>query len=350
MSKKENKFPVLDTLTQHCQSQHDLDAAQCAQAVEQLLDPAVVEKSKADFLIALTDKGETPTELAGFVKVLLPHACDPGIQGTFEGGPLFDCCGTGGGKLDLINVSTALMFILSAAGVPVVKHGNRGITKKSGSADVLETLGRDLAADSAGVVAELKRSHMAFCFAPAFHPAFKHIAPVRKQLGAEGRRTIFNFLGPLLNPCVPDTQMIGVFRKEYLSLFSECLSLLERKRYLVIYGEDGDGRAIGEVSSIGPTRLVGALDGKAVDREIYGMTSQSVDEFLVSGAEESAERLKAVFSGEDAGPLRELLAINAGVGLHVNGVVDSISDGESKALSLIKDGKVQEQFNRWLNL
>lgn len=322
---------------------------QCRQAVEQLLDPEASEAVKADFLKALADKGETPTELAGFVKVLLPRACDPGIRGSFDGAALFDCCGTGGGKLDLINVSTALMFILSAAGVPVVKHGNRGITKKSGSADVLETLGRDLDADPAGVVVELKRAHMAFCFAPAFHPAFKHIAPVRQKLGAEGRRTIFNFLGPLLNPCAPDTQMIGVFRKEYLSLFSECLALLGRKRYLVIYGEDGNGRPMGEVSSIGPTRLVGTLDGEAVDREIYGMTSQSLDEFLVIGAAESARRLKAAFTGEDAGPLRELLAINAGVGMLVNGIVGSISDGESKALELIKSGKVQAQFEHWLN-
>ncbi|MEM6883472.1 MAG: anthranilate phosphoribosyltransferase [Verrucomicrobiota bacterium] len=340
---------MLDLLIQHCRSGQDLDAGQCTQAVEQLLDPECSEDLKADFLIALTDKGETPGELAGFVDVLLPRACDPGLKGDFGGSALFDCCGTGGGKLDLINVSTALMFILAAAGVPVVKHGNRGITKKSGSADVLETLGRDLDADPAGVAVELKRAGMAFCFAPAFHPAFKNIAPVRKKLGAEGRRTIFNFLGPLLNPCAPDTQMIGVFRKEYLSLFSESLALLGRKRYLVVYGEDGDGRAIGEVSSIGPTRLVGALDGETVDREIYGMTSQPVDEFLVNGAEESAARLRGVFAGEDTGPLRELLAINAGVGLLVNGAVDSISDGESRALELIKSGEVQEQLNRWLD-
>ncbi len=339
---------MLTTLTQHCISGHDLDKAQCAQAVTGLLDPAVGDDEKAAFLIALTDKGETPAELAGFVMELIPKACDPGIRGSYHGAALFDCCGTGGGKLDLINVSTALMFMLSAAGVPVVKHGNRGITKKSGSADVLEILGRDLDADPTAVKNELARAGMAFCFAPAFHPAFKYIAPVRKKLGAEGRRTIFNFLGPLLNPCVPDTQMIGVFRREYLSLFSECLGLLGRKRYLVVYGEDANGRAIGEVSSIGPTRLVGSLDGESVDREIFSMSSQPVDEFLVSGAEESAARLQAVFTGTDTGPLRELLAINAGVGLYVNGGCDSISDGESRALRLIENGEVQKQLERWL--
>lgn len=339
---------ILNSLAKHCRDGNELDAEQCALALERLLAPDESESLKADFLIALTDKGETPAELAGFVNVLLPLASDPGFKGSVGGKTLFDCCGTGGGKLDLINVSTALMFILSAAGVPVVKHGNRGITKTSGSADVLETLGRDLDTDPAQVSLELQRCGMAFCFAPVFHPAFKHIAPVRKKLGAEGRRTIFNFLGPLLNPCVPDTQMIGVFKKEYLSLFSECLALLGRRRYLVVYGEDGEGRAIGEVSSIGPTRLVGALDGEPVDREIYGMTAKPVDEFLVSGAEESAARLKAVFAGTDSGPLRELLAINAGVGLHVNGVSESISDGESMALRLIEEGRVQDQLNKWL--
>jgi anthranilate phosphoribosyltransferase len=339
---------MLEILTQHCRAGHDLDEFQCAEAIQALLSPEVRDEEKTTFLIALTDKGETPAELAGFTRVLLPHACDPGVKGTYHGKVLFDCCGTGGGKLDLINVSTALMFILSAAGVPVVKHGNRGVTKKSGSADVLETLGRELNTDPAAVSTELERSGMAFCFAPVFHPAFKHIAPVRKQLGAEGRRSIFNFLGPLLNPCVPDTQMIGVFRREYLSMFSECLGLLGRKRYLVVYGEDSAGLAIGEVSSIGPTRMVGALDGEKVDREIFSMASESVDSFLVSGAEESAARLKAVFSGQDQGALRELLAINAGVGLHVNGVAESVSDGESMALRLIENGSVQKQLERWL--
>ncbi|MEM6822607.1 MAG: anthranilate phosphoribosyltransferase [Verrucomicrobiota bacterium] len=339
---------MLTTLTNHCRSGKELSNEACVEAVEALFDPNTLDSDRELFLLALSEKGETPAELAGFVQTLLPKASDPGIVGNFKGRPLFDCCGTGGGGLDLINVSTALMFILAALEVPVVKHGNRGVTKKSGSADVLEEWAGTLDTDPKNVIPELGRAGMAFCFAPAFHPSFKHIAPVRKALGAQGKRTIFNLLGPLLNPCRPDTQMIGVFRKEHIELFSESLSLLERQRFLILFGEDQNQRPIGEVSSFGSSILVGKLDGRQVRHELQREADATLNEFLVSSATESAKRLQSVFNGEDTSHLRDLLLLNAGVGLYVNGVAESIEQGEKQAGEVIDSGGVQRQLEHWL--
>lgn len=336
----------LSSLTTHCRGEMDLNRDQCVSAVNDLLNPEVGADEKAAFLTALATKGETASELAAFVEILLPHAVDPGIHGTWNGSLLLDCCGTGGGGLNLINVSTALMFMLSACGVSVVKHGNRGVTKKSGSADVLEALGGELLSP-AEVVSGLERHGMAFCFAPAFHPAFKEIAPVRKQLAAEGQRTIFNLLGPLLNPCRPAAQMMGVFREDTLPLFSEALALLGRKRFLVVYGEDAQGHALGEVSSLGRTRLYGILNGEAVDREWTRSSEASLDDFLVMSGEESGRRLEAIFKKPEPEPLRDLLVVNAGVGLWVAGRADSIESGEQMALDALNSGAVYDKLQAW---
>lgn len=336
----------LEILTAHCRSEKNLDRAQCAAAVEALLDAQVSGDEKAAFLTALAAKGETADELAAFVEILLPYAIDPGIHGKWEGRCLLDCCGTGGGGLNLINVSTALMFILAACGVPVVKHGNRGVTKKSGSADVLEALGGSLASPGE-VQAGVRQNRLAFCFAPAFHPAFKEIAPVRKQLAAEGQRTIFNLLGPLLNPCRPAAQMMGVFREDSLPLFAETLQLLGRERFLVVYGEDARGHAMGEVSSLGRSRLLGTLDGEKVDLELQRTSQAVLDDFLVLSGEESGRRLEGVFKNPEPGPLLDLLVLNAGVGLWVGGVADSIETGEKQAREALESGTVFARLEAW---
>src|SRR5277367_3838561 len=170
----------------------------CAAAGE-LLDASVGDGLKAAFLRAWAQRGETATELAACAEAFLPEALDPGLRGSWQGKPLLDCCGTGGGGLNLLNISTGVMFLLAALGIPVVKHGNRGITKKSGSADVLEALGLQIDSAPEEVPCQLEEVGCAFLFAPAYHPTFAVIAPVRRALGAEGRRTIFNLLGPMLN-------------------------------------------------------------------------------------------------------------------------------------------------------
>src|SRR5688572_30956821 len=194
----------MDALIHHLEEKQELTSREVEVAASLLLDPAAPDEKKERLLEALAVKGETPGEIAGFVEAFLQQAVDPRLGMLELEGPTLDVCGTGGDQLDLFNVSTTAMFIAAAAGAVVVKHGNRGITSKSGGADVLEALGVriDLSPDDFGRC--LSHVGAAFLFAPLYHPAFKAVAPVRKQLAEEGRRTVFNLLGPLLNPARPD--------------------------------------------------------------------------------------------------------------------------------------------------
>ena len=164
---------------------------------------------EADFLLALAEKGETPAEVAAFAAGISSLAVDPGVSDWAD--RAIDVCGTGGDGSGTFNISTAVSFIVAAAGVPVFKHGNRSITSKCGSADLLEALGIRLDATAEQVRASLEAVSFCFFFAPAYHPAFKEIMPVRKALATEGKRTIFNLLGPLINPGKPAHQLLGVF-------------------------------------------------------------------------------------------------------------------------------------------
>ncbi len=172
-----------------------LERVQVESATALILDESVDAGAKADFLKALAAKGESPGEIAAFVDAFLAHAVDPGVLPDQVTGPMLDVCGTGGDKLDLFNVSTTSIFVLAAGGACVVKHGNRGITSKSGGADVLEALGVRIDLPPDECAETIRRHGVGFMFAPIYHPAFKAVVPVRKQLAAEGVRTIFNILG-----------------------------------------------------------------------------------------------------------------------------------------------------------
>src|SRR5277367_4085888 len=197
----------------------------CA-AARELLDASVADPIKAGFLRAWAQRGETAAELAACAEAFLPRALDPGLRGSWKGRPLLDCCGTGGGGLNLLNISTGLMFILTAMGIPVVKHGNRGITKRTGSADVLEAMGIKIDLAPEEVPKCLEEVGCAFLFAPAYHTAFATIAPVRRVLAGQGHRTIFNLLGPLLNPARPDARLVGVFKPKHVALYQAVLEIM----------------------------------------------------------------------------------------------------------------------------
>ena len=216
----------MELLTSHLQSGNDLDASQIAEATEGLLSEEIADEEKADFLRALAQKGETPTEIATFVSEFLERAVDPGLDKAALDGPTLDVCGTGGDKLDLFNVSTASVFVLAACGVKVVKHGNKGITSKSGSSDVLEALGVPINLTPDRFCECVREVGAGFMFAPLYHPAFKAVVGVRGILAKEGQRTIFNILGPLLNPVRPDYQVIGVFDENLVPVFAKILEKL----------------------------------------------------------------------------------------------------------------------------
>jgi anthranilate phosphoribosyltransferase len=333
----------------------ELTRDEVTQAMAALLDPGIGDEPKAAFLRAWATRGETAPELAACAEALLPRAVDPGVRGTWNGKPLLDCCGTGGGGLNLLNISTGIVFILAAMGIPVVKHGNRGLTKKSGSADVLEALGIriDLPPEKFGAC--LEEVGAAFLFAPAYHTSFSVLAPVRRQLGAEGQRTVFNLLGPLLNPARPDARLVGVFSDAHAKLYFGALSQIGSPHFAVAWGEDSPQmKSIGEVSAHGKTVVLGthgepdhdnrtsftlAIPGDAMDR---------LESLLVTGAEPSATRLQALLSGnEKSGLARETLLINAAVAAWAHGTTASIAEGFALSREALDSGRALAVLKKW---
>ena len=231
----------------------DLRFDQAREASRQLADPGIAEEQKADFLVALKQKGESGEELGYFARSFLEMAIRPALH--LEGRQSIDVVGTGGDRLELINVSTTCMFVLAAAGVVVLKHGNRAITSKSGAADVLETLGIPIACTAEQMVDCIHQTGVGFFFAPLYHPAFRLVAPIRKKLAEQGIATVFNLLGPLLNPAGPTAQLTGVFSPTILEKYAIALREVGRSRAWVVHGQVLSGSGMDEISSLGETEV-----------------------------------------------------------------------------------------------
>jgi anthranilate phosphoribosyltransferase len=323
-------------------------------AARELLDASVADGLKAEFLRAWAQRGETAVELAACAEAFLPQALDPGLRGSWKGKPLLDCCGTGGGGLNLLNISTGLMFILAAMGIPVVKHGNRGITKRSGSADVLEAMGIKIDLAPEEVPRCLEEVGCAFLFAPAYHTTFATVAPVRRALAAEGQRTVFNLLGPLLNPARPDARLVGVFKREHVALYQKALEIMQCSRFTVACGEDEEShKMIGEVSAHGTTLFGSTLQGQddtpltTLSRTAEPPSHEKLDSLLVRNPDESASRLETIFSDEDHGLDRETLIINAAVASWTHGTASSLEEGINRSVEALDSGRALEVLKRW---
>ena len=339
----------MDALIHHLEERQDLSPREVEVAAELLLDPAAPDEKKARLLEALSRKGETPAEIAGFVEAFLGHAVDPHLGLLDLEGPTLDVCGTGGDQLDLFNVSTTAMFVAAAAGAIVVKHGNRGITSKSGGADVLEALGIriDLPADGFRLCVE--EAGLGFMFAPVYHPAFKAVAPVRKTLAARGVRTIFNLIGPLLNPAKPQCQLVGVFAREICPAFAEILQRLGRDSAWVVHGTTGDGRSVDEVSLMGSTRICKAglyqdLEDEEIRPRDFGMKHAEVEDLRGGDAKTNAAILEAILAGRETGPKRDMVLLNAGTALACAGLADDIGDGITLSREMIESGAAMEKL------
>lgn len=320
----------------------------------ELLDTSVADDRKAGFLRAWAQRGETAVELAACAEAFLPHALDPGLRGSWKGKPLLDCCGTGGGGLNLLNISTGLMFILAAMGIPVVKHGNRGITKRSGSADVLEAMGIKIDLAPEEVPRCLEEVGCAFLFAPAYHTTFAAIAPVRRALAAEGQRTVFNLLGPLLNPARPDARLVGVFKPEHVALYQDALELMKCPRFTVVCGEDEEShQMIGEVSAKGTSLFGGTLRFPdcapltVLTRTPEPPIHEKLDSLMVRNADESASHLETIFSGEDQGLDRETLLVNAAIASWTHGTAASLEEGLEQGTEALDSGRALGVLKRW---
>lgn len=333
-------------LINHLRSGTALDNEAISAAVGFLLDPAAPDESKADFLTALSRKGETAGEIAGFVHAFLAHAVRPPLDPASLDRPAIDVCGTGGDKLDLFNVSTTAMFVIAGGGAAVLKHGNRGITSKSGGADVLEALGVpiNLAPDR---FAECVRRHgAAFLLAPQYHPAFKAVAGVRRLLAASGTRTVFNIIGPLLNPLQPPHQLVGVFDPSLPPVYADILRRLGRTTAWVVHGSTADGRGMDEVSTLGPTEIVALSDGAITAHSVdLSADAPSLAELTGSDAAHNASILSDILTGKDKGPRRRLVTVNAAAAFQVAGLATSWEEGIARAGESIDSGRAAAVLN-----
>ena len=241
------------------------------------------------------------------------------------------------------------MFIAAAAGAVVVKHGNRGITSKSGGADVLEALGIriDLPADDFRRCVET--AGLGFMFAPIYHPAFKAVAGVRKALAGRGVKTIFNLIGPLLNPARPQCQLVGVFNRELCPAFAEILQRLGRDSAWVVHGTTGDGRSVDEVSLMGSTRIFKSgiyqdMEDEEVRPRDFGLKHAEVSELQGGDAKVNAAILEAILSGKETGPKRDMVTMNAGAAIACAGLADNMGLGIEIALEMIAGGQALEKL------
>lgn len=313
-------------------------------------DPAL----KIDFLRALAKKGETDAEIAGFVDAFLARAVDPGLDPTAFSGPLIDVCGTGGDRLDLFNVSTTSMFVLAAGGAVVVKHGNRSITSQCGGADVLEALGVRIDLGPVELRRCVETAGLGFLFAPHYHPAFKVIGPIRKALATEGTTTIFNLLGPLLNPARPTHQLVGIFSEAALPKYAGVLHRLGRKRAWTVHGTASNGAGMDEVSTMAATRIhpVDSDSGGVgvpwlITPEMLtalGLKRTTLEDLRGHTRDENARILSGILDGTLQGPKRELVTLNAAAGFVVAGLAPDLTAGLALANEQIDSGRAMAKL------
>lgn len=339
----------MDTLISQTNAGQELDEHQVDTVVDFLLDESANVETKVTFLEALAAKGESAGEIAFFVSALLNRAVDPEIEQLSLDGPTIDVCGTGGDKLDLFNVSTTSMFVIAAGGAVVSKHGNRGITSKSGGADVLEALGIRIDLPPEGFRHCLQEAGVGFLFAPQYHPAFKAVVPVRKILAERGQRTIFNLIGPLLNPARPQCQLVGVMERSLVPTFADILQRLGRQSVWAVSGSTADGRSVDEVSLLGPTRIckAGTMQEpteEEINPQEFGLQIAELSDLQGGDAEENGKILTAILDGSDTGPKHDMILMNAGAGLACAGVVSNLAEGINMARELIASGKAHERL------
>lgn len=359
---------MLEELTEQLSRSISLTTEQVTGAVTQLVDEQVSAEIKAGFLTALAAKGETIDEITAFVRELRGKSIQPPLDGETGSREILDVCGTGGDRLNTFNISTTVALIAASAGIIVAKHGNRAITSQSGSADVLEALGIKIDLTPEQAAQHLRDHHFAFFFAPRYHPAFKHISPARKLCADRGQRTIFNFLGPLLNPARPTAQLIGVPRPELCEPLARVLQSLGVRRGMVVSGKVQSPF----VSSSGPdiqAEKANAAEPLYLD-ELSTLGENTIAEFYqdrgfaasVMPAEQfslqpahlgdlnggdraiNAEISRSILQGKERGPKRDAVLLNAGAALFVAGKSKTWSDGWDLAAELIDGGQAYRKL------
>jgi anthranilate phosphoribosyltransferase len=337
---------LLTDLSAQLSTGGDLLSDQVQAAAAALASPEVSETDKAAFLLALSGKGETAAEVAAFAQAFRGLALDPGMQPWAA--DAIDIVGTGGDHSGGFNVSSMVVLTLASAGVPAMKHGNRGITSKCGSADLLAGLGLDLAASPEKLRQAMSELGYVFFFAPNYHPAFKHIVPVRKALAAQGKRTVFNILGPLINPGRPAHVLLGSFSEEWVPRLSGALSTLGATAGLAVHGVIEPGKGIDELTTatINKVRGFGRLAALEAEwrAEDFGLTSAPFNELLGGGLAENVALVDAILSGNGPRGLVDTIVLNTAVGLWITGKTTSVQAGIEPARDLLIGGAVRRKI------
>jgi anthranilate phosphoribosyltransferase len=333
-------------LTRRLDARQELSAAEVAVAARALSSPEIGDESKAAFLTALSAKGETAAEVASFAREFRAVAVDPGVG---EWAPqAIDIVGTGGDHAGGFNISSLVVLTLAAAGVPVMKHGNRGITSKCGSADIMAALGVNLEAPPEKLRGALRELGYVFFFAPAYHPTFKHIGPVRKALAAKGQRTVFNILGPLINPGRPAHVILGVFCEAWVPKLAEALHVLGATAGLAAHGILGECRGIDELTTATINRVRGAGRLREIeglwDARDHGFAAASFEDLKGGDLQENLAITEAILSGKGPAGLVDTIVFNAATALWVCGRTANIGEGVNHARELLLGGAVKAKI------
>jgi anthranilate phosphoribosyltransferase len=342
---------LLQELTARIQAGANLASDEARSAALLMTEAEVSALDKKEFLLALSQKGETPIEVAAFAATFRALAINPGVEAWAD--RAIDVCGTGGDGSGTFNISTAVSFIVAAAGVPVFKHGNRSITSNCGSADLMEALGIQLEVSHEVLQASLQELNFCFFFAPAFHPAFKEVMPIRQALAAQGSRTLFNLLGPLINPGRPAYQLLGVYASQWVQPLAHVLGSLGLQAGWVAHGSPESGAALDELSCAGSNLRSGfgllAAEQGELPLAAAGLPVCALADLKGSDVAGNRQLMLALLSGSGAEVsvgLRNSVLLNAGAALYIVGRVGSLQAGVAEARRILDSGTVAQWLER----
>lgn len=319
-----------------------LTTAEAREVMGQLMDGRVSEVQAVALLAALRTRGESVEEITGFAEAMRARAVRVPWGGP---GPLLDTCGTGGTGISTLNISTTALFVVAAGGVKVAKHGNRGVTKRSGSADLLEALGVRIEQEPEELARSLEETGIAFLFARSHHPAMRFVAPIRGELKA---RTVFNVLGPLTNPAGATRQLLGVFDPALTEQLARVLSQLGVERALVVHGDGLDDFSITGENVVSELEATGEIRSYRLAPEEVGLKRHPLEALAGGDPEANARIVREVLSGAERGAKRDIVLFNAGAGLYLGGCTAGIREGVARAAELIDRGAALETFEAYV--
>jgi len=326
-----NDFDVAGTLATVFDGR-TLTRERAREVMGRLMDGELSQMQAAALLAALRTRGETVDEIVGFAEAMRERSIRVPVA---DAGPLLDICGTGGTGVSTINVSTTAAFVATAGGARLAKHGNRGVTKRSGSADVLEALGVGLDLDPDRLARAIEEVGLAFLFARKHHPAMRFVAPIRADLKA---RTIFNNLGPLTNPAGASRQLMGVYSPALTRTLAEVLRGLGLERALVVHGDGLDDFTISGETFVSELRPDGEIVEHALTPEDVGLERAPRETLLGGDPAENAVAARAILAGERRGPQRDVVQFNAGAALYLAELAGSVAEGVERAGELLDEG------------